>query len=177
MRHLLLTALLIAPTAVFPAGGDSFTPPTQTQTTKTCSKGQIWDDASKSCVDSSQSSLDDDQRYQAVRELAYAGAYDRAAAVLDSFADARDDRALTYRGFLARKTGQSDAAFALYAAALERNPDNLLARSYMGQGLVAAGQRDAARLQLAEIRARGGAGTWAEEALDRALKRGSAYNY
>ncbi|MEO0765577.1 MAG: hypothetical protein AAFY75_06105 [Pseudomonadota bacterium] len=57
------------------------------------------------------------------------------------------------------------------------NPDNILARSYMGQGMVAAGDKVAAMTQLREIQERGGVGTWAEASLRNAIQSGTTYNY
>ena len=75
------------------------------------------------------------------------------------------DRVLTYRGFIARKTGNVELGMAYYRQAIARNPDNLLVRSYMGQSLVEQGKPAEARVQLVEILARGGAGTWPAESL------------
>ena len=47
----------------------------------------------------------------------------------------------------------------------------------MGQGLVEAGDRAGAKLQLAEIRQRGGRETWAEYALKTALRSGVTSDY
>ena len=61
--------------------------------------------------------------------------------------------------------------------AIAANPDNLLARSYMGQGMVAEGRIDDAITQWREIKARGGEGTWAEASLREAIRTGSTYSY
>ena len=177
MRALSVFLMAITPALAFAAGSGSSSAPKPTETTTKCDGGQIYDGATKSCVDASQSSLDDDDRFLAVRELAYAGAFSRASQVLDTFESPVDDRALTYRGFIARKSGDFDSAQAYYTAAIARNPDNLLARSYMGQGLAETGNLDAARAQLSEIRARGGRNTWAEFALRSAIRSGRGYAY
>jgi hypothetical protein len=57
------------------------------------------------------------------------------------------------------------------------NPDNLLARSYMGQALVEQGQVDLALAQLSEIRMRGGRGTWAETSLANAVATSVTYSH
>lgn len=176
MRHFAIALAVMVPSFAFAVGSDDDTPPTPTQTTTTCEAGQVFDTKSQSCVDKSSTLIDDDTRYQAVRELAYAGAFHRAAGVLDAM-DQDDSRVLTYRGFLARKTGNLLAANAYYRAALDVNPDNLLARSYMGQGLAIAGDIKAARTQLTEIRIRGGRNSWAEAALKHAIERGTAASY
>ena len=61
--------------------------------------------------------------------------------------------------------------------ALAQNPDNLLARSYMGQGLVLEGDWVGAKRQYDEIIARGGRGTWAEASLRDAITTGTTYTY
>ena len=64
-----------------------------------------------------------------------------------------------------------------YRQAIEANPDNLLARSYMAQGFVAEGKLDEAIAQWREIKARGGHGTWAEASLRDAIRTGTTYSY
>lgn len=150
------------------AGGDD-TPPTTTQTTTECTDGQIYDEATKTCADADQQSFNDDQRYDAVRELAYAGAHDRALAVIESADRPDDPRFLNYRGFIQRKQGNMSEAVIYYMAALERDPDYLLARSYLGQGLAATGDLAGATAQLREISARGGRESWAYVSLKLAL--------
>ena len=158
------------------AGDDVTTPPPPTRTVR-CPAGQIHDQKAGKCVPAKSSSLTDQERYQAVRELAYAQQYAAAAQVLDAMSDPLDDRVLTYRGFLMRKTGRLEQAGEYYRSALNKNPNNLLVRSYMGQGFVEAGDLVAARGQHDEILARGGKGTWAEESLRKALSSGQTYRY
>ncbi|MEO0937048.1 MAG: hypothetical protein AAFY38_02720 [Pseudomonadota bacterium] len=199
MRPLILAAVLALPlTPVHAAGGGggSTTPPKQTQTTQDCFKVRqwdpdqgkyvrfsqkvngVWDAAIGKCVRPDRSGyLGDDALYGAVRELAYAGRYDSATQVLDQMSDQAADEVLTYRGFIARKQGKLELADVFYTRAIEANPDNILARSYMGQGLVAAGDKVAALQQLREIQARGGAGTWAEASLRDAIATGTTYSY
>lgn len=163
-------------TSAFAAGGGGDEPPKPTKTMTECKAGKIWDEKTKTCLRKEARGLTDDQRYGAIRELAYAGEYTRAIAVLDSAQDQTAPRMLTYRGFTARKLGKMDAAMAFYQTALEADPDFILARSYMGQGLMAAGDLAGALAQLREIDARGGRETWAYVALDQAL-RGIPTNY
>jgi tetratricopeptide (TPR) repeat protein len=197
MRTLLAAALLTAlPAALFAAGEETPNPPKKTQTTQDCFSERQWDPDIKKWVKFSQpvngvwdakegkcirpdraSYMDEDTLYQAVRELAYAGRYDAAETVLAQMPDQTSDKVLTYKGFLNRKLGNLDAAMMFYADALERNPDNLLARSYMGQGYVEDGNLDAARVQLAEIEARGGGYSWAGTSLRKAIYLGKTYNY
>ena len=165
------TVFILAAFGAFAVGGDDETPPTPTETTTVCEEGQIYDDETKACVEAETQSLNDDQRYRAVRELAYAGAYDRALKVIES-ATSEDTRFLTYRGFIARKQGRWSEAISFYDAALSLDPDNFLARSYLGMGLAARGDLAAAKVQLAEIRARGGQGRWPYIALKRAIVDG-----
>ncbi|MBE3640183.1 tetratricopeptide repeat protein [Mangrovicoccus algicola] len=177
-RTLPLAALILAaPIAVLAAGSDMTTPPVSTETTRTCTDGMVWSDRKGACIAPQSGALDDDVLYGAVREFAYAGQYGDAAAALDAMSDQHDDRVLTYRGFIARKSGDVAGGMQWYRAALSANPDNLLVRSYMGQGLVESGDPAGARDQLAEIRLRGGAGSWAELALARAIRTGHGFSY
>lgn len=172
----LALAAILSPAIAFAVGSDDDTPPKTTNTSTACKAGEIYDEKTKTCLDKSSELIDDDTRYGAVRELAYAALYDRAADVLDVM-DPADTRVLTYRGFIARKTGDMEAAMTYYTAAIEANADNLLARSYMGQGLVEAGAHKAAKLQLSEIRQRGGRNSWAELSLRNAITTGVGSNY
>ncbi|MEO1397909.1 MAG: tetratricopeptide repeat protein [Pseudomonadota bacterium] len=178
MRTLLIaTALISAPAFVFAAGSGDSSPPKPTATTTQCSNGQVFDDEAAACVDPKESRLDDDTLYRAVREFAYAGMYAETLATLDLMSDQQEDRVLTYRGFAHRKAGDIDTGMAFYQAALTANPDNFLARSYMGQAYVELGNTEAARMQLSEIRTRGGRGTWAEFSLRTAIESGQGYSY
>lgn len=152
-------------------------PPDPTPTSKKCADGEAWDDQSKKCVKLDAAVFDDLDRFRAARELAYAGRFNAAALALDAMADQAETHVLTYRGFLARKSGDWDAARSFYDAALLANPDNLSARSYLGMGLAERGDFDAARTQLAEIRSRGGRETWSERALLMTLRSGGAAFY
>ena len=177
MRYLLIAAMAF-PGLAFAAGSDTNTaPPKTTKTTKTCEGVKVWDEATKTCVNPKGAALDDDLLYDAVRELAYAGRYLDAQGVLAAMPDQQDDRVLTYWGFTSRKLGHDDLARAYYLKAIERNPDNILARSYMGQGMIESGDRDGAIDQWREIRARGGEGTWAETALRDSIRSGTTYSY
>jgi Flp pilus assembly protein TadD len=172
-RPLILAATLaLAPGLALAVGSDDDAVPTPTETSSKCEGAQVWDEKTETCVDARESRIDDDTRYRAVRELAYDGQMERALAILDSFENPGDDRRLTYLGFVHRKSGDMAEGMRWYAAALEANPDNLLARSYMGMALAEQGDRAAARVQLTEIRARGGRETWPELALEMALRNG-----
>lgn len=173
MRFMITALALCLPVTAFAAGSDDDTPPAQ----PACASGLVKDAETGKCVAPKDSRLDDGERYDAVRQYAYAGQMSEAIDVLDAMADQNADGVMTYRGFTARKMGDMDAAMTWYAAALEANPDNLLARSYMGQGFVEAGAYDLAQAQLTEIRARGGRGGWPETALRLALETGRAAAY
>ena len=178
MRTLIAAAAVaLAPAALFAAGSGNDNPPTTTKTSESCQGTQVWDEETKTCVDAKDSRLDTDTLYGAVRELAYAGRYLDAQGVLAAMADQSDDRVLTYWGFTHRKMGNIELANAFYEDALKKNPDNILARSYMGQGFVAAGDQDAAIEQWREIKARGGEGSWAEASLRKAIRTGMTYSY
>ncbi len=137
----------------------------------------VWSEAAGKCVAPEQSSLDPDTLYRAIRELACAGRYDDTLRVLAAMPDQQDDRVLTYRGFVHRMRGETELGYHCYRQAIAANPDNLLARSYMGQGLAIEGRTYEAYVQLTEIRKRGGAGTWPETALRTAIETGHSPGY
>lgn len=162
--------------ASFAAGSDDTSPPKASKTTTVCKKGQVYDRKSKSCLDAKSEVFDDNAIYAAARELAYDGQYRNAQHVLAAANNQSDPRILNYYGFTYRKMGQTAKAMEFYAAALAIDPDYILARSYMGQGLIVDGKRSEAKKQLAEIKARGGTETWAYAALSKALQ-GERSNY
>jgi tetratricopeptide (TPR) repeat protein len=159
-------SLAIAGTALAAGGSDA--PENQ------CKEGQVYDEATKSCVDQ-QGQLNDTQIYETARAFAYAGQYDEALATLKRAENQNDPRILNYYGYTNRKLGNVDVAMDYYKRAIAIDGDYLLARSYMGQGLVQQGDFEGARMQLVEIRDRGGKGTYAYQALYDALKSGHTY--
>lgn len=177
LRPALIAVLLAVPSMALAAGSDDNTPPKPTKTTTECAEGTVWDEAKKDCVNPQESRLDDDTLYRAARELAYAGRYDDAISTLHAMSDPEEDRVLTYLGFAHRKGGDPDLGMDYYRRALAANPDNLLARSYMGQAFVEGGEITLARAELTEIRRRGGRQTWAEISLRTAIERGQGFSY
>jgi len=169
--------VLVMATASFAAGGGDSSPPQPTETTKECKTGRIWDEQKKRCVKIKNSSLDADGLYQTLRELAYAGRLTGAGRALDAISDQSSSRVLTYRGFIARKSGDWPQAEAYYALALSADPDNVLARAYLGMGLAEMGELDAAGKQLREIRNRGGRETWPERALIMSIRSRGVASY
>jgi predicted Zn-dependent protease len=177
MRMILAAALVLAPQFALAAGSDDSEPPKPTATTTECAKGEVWDEKTKACIKSEDSSLNDDQRFGAVRELAYAGRYDEAMQVLASMREGETSRVMTYQGFLLRQTGHIEEGIAAYERAIAMDPGNSLARSYYGQLLVKMDELAMAEDQLTQIRAHGGAGTWAETSLATAIRTGVTYTF
>ena len=169
-------ALALTPAVAFAAGSESSTPPTPTETTESCADGLAFDLATQTCMTAASSTNDDNAMMDAVRELSYDGRYADAREVLDLL-DPADSMVQTYYGFTARKMGDVEAGMAFYAAALAIDPDNNLARSYMGQGMVEMGDLIGAQTQLSEIRARDGRQTWPEIALRMAIDSGTGPSY
>lgn len=168
-----LVILLAAPAAAV----DGEPVPVPGPTSTTCQGGLVWNPDRRVCEAPERSSLGDDVLYEAARELAWADRPSEALRVLDAMADQTESRVLTYRGFVLRRAGDWGAARRAYEAALAADPDNLLARSYFGMGLVEGGDLTAARVQLAEIRSRGGRGGWPDVALAEAIAEGTSGRY
>ena len=177
MRHFLILAVCALPYAAFAAGSDDTAPPTPTQTSKDCKDGEIWDEKTSLCVAPETTGMNDDQRFLAVRELAYAGRPDDALRVLASMTEGKTDRVLTYLGFANRKAGRLEDGLAYYSQALTQNPDNIQARSYLGQAYVEMNELVLASAELDQIRLRGGSGSWAEVSLAKAVATGQTTSY
>jgi len=176
MTRILALILAAAPGLALAAGGSSATPPQPTSTTTQCKDGQVYNEDTQTCIMIQDSSLDPETAYETVRELAYAGRYGDAQMILATM-EATDDRVQTYWGFTHRKMGNTDLAMAAYYNALAINPNNHLARSYMGQHYAEIGGTEMARAQLIEIHLRGGGETWAAQALESAIKTGRGSSY
>lgn len=177
MRLILAAALAIAPHLALAAGSEDEEPPTPTETTTKCAEGEVWDEKTSTCIKSESSSLSDDQRYGAVRELAYAGRHDEALAILATMTEGETSRVLTYQGFLLRQTGKIEEGIAAYERAIALDKGNHLARSYYGQLLVQMNELELARLQLAAIRMHGGGDSWPERSLATAIETGNTYTH
>lgn len=177
MRALLISLMVLLPTTAFAAGSSNSSEPEETQTTNVCKHGKIWDKRKEKCVKAEKSSFNDTHRYEAVRELAYAERYEDALTVLATMSDQKESRVLTYYGFINRKTGRIEQGMEYYKQAILADPNNILVRSYMGQGYVQQGDLPKARIQLAQIRSRGGENTWSEQSLIRAINTGKGYSY
>jgi tetratricopeptide (TPR) repeat protein len=164
-------------TAAFAVGdeSDETSPPPKTETTRTCADGKVWDSAKKECVDPKKSSFNDDELYKFAREFAYAGQYENAIAVLGLARNQNDPRILNYLGYANRKAGRMELGMAYYRKALQADENYILARSYMGMALVEQGDIQGARVQLVEIRDRGGEDSWAYRALLQSLNGYRAY--
>ncbi|MCU4653857.1 tetratricopeptide repeat protein [Roseibacterium sp. SDUM158016] len=158
-------------------GPEDDSPPAPTRTTTECPAGQVWDAETEACTAIEQSRLPEDILRRTARELAYAGRSDDALELLQRSGAPEASEVLTLTAFAHGRAGRIDTALPIYDRALAADPGNLLARAYMGLALIAAGRSEDAGMQLAEIRARGGAGSWPDRALSRGLAAGAPVGY
>ncbi|QRM44793.1 hypothetical protein [Rhizobium sp. BG4] len=164
-----LAAALAAPAFAVGDESDETKPPPKTETTTKCADGKVWDKQKKECVDAKKQSFNDDDLYQFAREFAYAGQYENAINILNLARNQNDPRILNYLGYSNRKAGRFELGMSYYRKALQADENYILARSYMGQALVEQGDVQGAKVQLVEIRDRGGENTWAYRALLQSL--------
>jgi tetratricopeptide (TPR) repeat protein len=131
---------------------------------KKCKKGEAWDKTKKKCVKAAAGVMPDEDLYQQGRALAKAGEYDWALTVLSAISNQNDPRVLNYIGYSYRKSGEIDKGIGYYQKALAIDPNYVLVREYLGEGYIAAGKVNLAKLELAEIAKR--CGTTCEEYQD-----------
>ena len=118
----------------------------------------------KVCVKATAGIIPDFEMYDQGRLLAKQGEYEWALTVLAAVQDKSDPDVLNMMGYSNRKAGRLDVAITYYQKALSLKPDFTLAREYLGEGFVAAGRLDLARVQLNEIKKI--SGTTSEEYID-----------
>lgn len=171
----LVSVPLMANPALAAGGGDST--PQPTPTTEKCKKGEVWNEKKKKCVEAKAGVATNDALYEAGRELAYAGRFEEAIDMLELATDQDDPRILNYMGFSHRNAGRFEVGMGYYREALKRDPDYVLARSYMGQALLRNGDRVGAAVQLAEIERRAGKDNWPYESLASAIETGAVYRH
>lgn len=118
----------------------------------------------KICVKSTVGIIPDDELYTQGYLLAKTGEYDWALSAFNAMTNKQTPETLTMIGYSNRKAGRLEIAVSYYDQALAIQPNYVKAREYLGEGYVAAGRIDLAKLQLAEIAKR--AGTTSEEYID-----------
>jgi tetratricopeptide (TPR) repeat protein len=124
------------------------------------------------CVPIESGILPDDELYEQGRLLAKAGQYDWALQVLAVIKNQNDPRVLNYTGYSNRKAGRIEIGITYYRKALAIDPNFVLAREYLGEGYVAAGRIDLARLELNEIKNRAGTASEEYQDLSKAIATG-----
>ncbi len=136
-------------------GGSTMTSPTQL----VCKKGEViktirkkYKKTKKICVKATTGIIPDSEMYDQGRLLARQGEYEWALTVLAAVQDTNNPDVLNMMGYSNRKAGRLDVAITYYQKALTLKPDFTLAREYLGEGYVAAGKLDLARVQLDEIK-------------------------
>lgn len=134
-----------------------------------CKKGEVWNKTKKVCEKAQSGVLPDEELYQQGRYLAKTGHYDWALEVLAAIQNQDDPRVLNYIGYSNRKAGRVELGITYYRKALAINPNFVLAREYLGEGYIAAGRADLAKVELAEIGQRCGVACEEYQDLSKAL--------
>ncbi|KQT66166.1 MULTISPECIES: tetratricopeptide repeat protein [unclassified Aureimonas] len=125
------------------AGDDS-------ETVKTCVKGEVWDGKAKKCVKRTSAIPDSDLTPYAYA-LAKAERYEEALEVLDTLADPNTPKALNYRGYATRKLGRTDEGIGYYLKSVSLDPTYVKVREYLGEAYALKGETDLALAQLDRI--------------------------
>ena len=127
-----------------------------------CKKGEVVKTmkmngkSKKMCAAVTGSNLDDNELYAQGWLLAKSGQYDWAITVLSAVQNQNDPDVLNMLGYSNRKAGRVELGISFYSKALAQRPDFIRAREYLGEGYVAAGRIDLAKVQLDEIAKIGG---------------------
>ena len=169
-----LFALALSSVAAIAAGTAPSAPPAAPTTVPTqmkCKAGEVVKTVRKKaskpqkmCVKATAGIIPDNELYAQGYLLAKTGEYDWALSAFNAMTDKQTPETLTMIGYSNRKAGRLEIAVSYYDQALAMQPDYVKAREYLGEGYVAAGRVDLAKLQLAEIAKR--AGTNSEEYID-----------
>lgn len=106
-----------------------------------------WMECASKAPASAGPAVTDAQAFYAGYWLARNGRYQEALSFLRK-AKVRNSRVLTYIGFATRKLGRVDEAMDYYAQALKRDPNNYIARSYLGEAHLTRNDLGAALAQL-----------------------------
>jgi tetratricopeptide (TPR) repeat protein len=104
----------------------------------------------QACVGAARAEMSDEELFYAGYWLAKSGRYAEALTYLN-LARSKDARVLTYIGFATRKQGDVDKALPIYAAALQKDPNFVVARAYLGEAYLTKKQPARAKAELAEI--------------------------
>ncbi|MGE0238515.1 MAG: tetratricopeptide repeat protein [Parvibaculaceae bacterium] len=167
MNRMIVVAAMILSLGTIPAfaqggggggsgGGSSSGGGGSGEAVKKCKKNEVRDKKTKKCVKVSYGILPDEELYKQGSALAQAGDYDWALTVLAAIRNQNDPHVLNYTGYSLRKSGRLDQAIGYYRKALAIDPNFVLAREYLGEGYVAAGRIDLAKVELTEIARRCG---------------------
>lgn len=166
----ILAGLIIAaPTAAFAIGGGNSKPATK----PVCKKGYVYSKKKKRCVRQSSQVVPDRSLIEQGWALAYNGKYQLAADLFHLVRNKENPEALNGLGYSHRKLGQLERGISYYKQALAIDPDYVLAREYLGEGYVKAGNIELAKFQLAEIKKRCGTACKEYRLLARAISTGS----
>lgn len=131
-----------------------------------CDAGTKGSPAWQACIGAARAGMSDDELFYAGYWLAKTGRYAEALSYLN-LSGTRDARVLTYIGFATRKQGDVEKALPLYAEALAKDPDFVVARAYLGEAYLTRHEPARAKAELAEIAARCGTSCPAYVDLDR----------
>ena len=118
-----------------------------------CKKGEVAmkKHGKMKCVMAKAELVPDTELYTQGWQLAKAGEYDWAIEVLSAVKDQNNPDVLNMLGYSNRKAGRIELGISYYDKALTLKPDFVRAREYLGEGYVAAGKLDLAKVQLGEI--------------------------
>ena len=165
-----IASMFVVPTTGFADGGGISIEPN-------CKVGYVYSKKKKKCVRKRSEIFPDQILKEQGWSLAYAGKFEAAIELFELAADQSDPEVLNGLGYNNRKLGRLETGFSYYKKALAINPDYILAREYLGEGYVAAGRINLAKLQLEEIAKRCGSSCKEYKKLAMVIETGSSASW
>jgi tetratricopeptide (TPR) repeat protein len=117
-----------------------------------CPRGKVFDTRSNKCVSQQSNLVPDADRTEYAYQLAKAGRYEEALALLDTLKQPNTAQALNYRGYATRKLGRTDEGIGYYLQSVKLDPHYAKVREYLGEAYVIKGRLDLAQEQLQTIK-------------------------
>jgi tetratricopeptide (TPR) repeat protein len=149
----LLSATTLTSGIYLAASGMALAAGSSPASTPTCSRGEVYNSATKKCEQQRSGTLPDKNLADYAYALAKASRYDEALEVLNLMKNPNTAQALNYRGYATRHLGRLDEGIGYYLQSVKLNPHYAQVREYLGEAYLIKGDLASAKYQLGRIKA------------------------